>query len=317
MVRLGDRKTGLRQAGGKDGTDMERRPCGSDDWRSCWNSPWGPPLVGAHRGGRALASENTLAAAMLSFAVGADFWEMDVQLSADGVPVVIHDPTLKRTSNAARVDVHKAPWRVRDYLLTDLEKLDVDVHPPKVDAPGDPLQRILWSLKDSGDETHHRLSTLRQALLLTRALGWRVNVEIKGDGKTRSRLTEETVRIVMETGMGPSVLISSFHEDALVRVKALEPSLAAGLLTRKPFQDPVAAVRRLGVDAYHPKASLVTEEDVRRCAEAGIPVIVWTVNEPEEMERFADLGVFGIITDRPHVLVHLKKRREARQGNRP
>lgn len=285
------------------------------DWKSRWHSPWGYPLVGAHRGGRALASENTLAAAMLSFAVGADFWEMDVQLSADGVPVVIHDPTLKRTSNAAQVDAKRSPWRVRDYLLADLEKLDIDVHPPNADPPGDPIQRILQALKDPEDETHHRLPTLRQALLLTRALGWRINVEIKGDGKTRGRLTEETVRIVMETGMARSVLVSSFHKDAVLRVKSLEPSLPVGILSQNPFQDPVATVRRLGADTYHPKAAILHEEDLGRCREEGIPVIAWTVNEREDLERFRDMGVFGIITDRPHVLVQLKKKKETLQRN--
>ncbi|SMC22565.1 glycerophosphoryl diester phosphodiesterase [Desulfacinum hydrothermale DSM 13146] len=286
---------------------MDPHDRGSWDWRDGWRSPWGPPLVGAHRGGRALASENTLAAAMISFAVGADFWEMDVQLSADGVPVVIHDPTLERTSNAARLDPRRDPWNVSDYLLRELEGLDMDEHPPGGGRPGDLIQRIVQNLKDPGDETHHRISTLREALLFTKSLGWRINVEIKGDGKDPLRLAEETVRIVRETGMARSVLISSFREEVVVRVKALEPTLPAGIIVKEDVEDPVAAVRRLGADTYHPKAELVGEEALARLRQAGIPVLVWTVNEAHQMKTFMDRDVFAIITDRPHVLAQLKR----------
>jgi glycerophosphoryl diester phosphodiesterase len=254
---------------------------------------------------------------MLSYSIGADFWELDVHLSEDGVPVVIHDPTLTRTSDAQRAAPTRSPWRVSEFTLADLDRLDVGATPPDPASREDLLLTILQGAEDPESDTRHRIPTLRQAFLLTKAFDWLVNVEIKWDDDQLTALTEQTVRLVLETGMLGRVHISSFDEETILRAKTLEPRITTGIITKTPFSDPVAAVRRLGADAFHPKASLVTEEDVRRCAEAGIPVIVWTVNEPEEMERFADLGVFGIITDRPHVLVHLKKRRGARQDNRP
>ncbi|HEX7556623.1 MAG TPA: glycerophosphodiester phosphodiesterase family protein, partial [Leptolinea sp.] len=83
-----------------------------------------PVLNIAHRGARSLAPENTLAAARKALEVGADLWECDVALTADGIPVILHDDNLRRTSNASSVYPNRKPWKLQTFTLEELKKLD-------------------------------------------------------------------------------------------------------------------------------------------------------------------------------------------------
>ena len=78
----------------------------------------------AHRGNRSLAPENTLAAARKGLAAGADMWELDVAMSADGIPYLIHDDTLERTSNVAEIFPERGPWPTHAFTLAELRQLD-------------------------------------------------------------------------------------------------------------------------------------------------------------------------------------------------
>ena len=82
------------------------------------------PLNIAHRGARSLAPENTLAAARKGLEVGADMWELDIQMTADGELIVIHDNTLKRTSNVREVFPKRKPWLVHEFTLDEIRLLD-------------------------------------------------------------------------------------------------------------------------------------------------------------------------------------------------
>uniref|UniRef100_A0A831ZYL6 Glycerophosphodiester phosphodiesterase n=1 Tax=Desulfacinum infernum TaxID=35837 RepID=A0A831ZYL6_9BACT len=247
---------------------------GVAEWKDLKKS--GAFWVGAHRGGRDLGAENTLKTALQGYRAGADFWELDVQLSADGVPVVIHDDTLVRTTDAATVYPQRAPWRVSDFSEAELAALC----PP--------------------------IPTLGQALAFTKALGWLVNVEIKGTGKQLERLIGETLRAVTDLEMMEAVLISSFHVELLRRLRQSDGRVMIGVLADKVVEDPVGLVRGLGADTFHPTWEAVSEETVRRCRAEGIPVIAWTVNDRETGSRFKSYGVSAVITDRPHEFVALR-----------
>ncbi len=242
--------------------------------------------MGAHRGGRDLGPENTLETAELGFQAGASFWELDVQLTADGVPVVLHDETLERTTDAPWIYPHRRPWCIADFLWDELTPL-----------------RVLCSGSPANSSSAPRIPSLRQALEWTRARGRLVNVEIKGRPEQHERLVRETVALVRELSMFPHVLLSSFHPEVLRRAKAMEPRLMTGVLLESPVPDPVALVRALGADTVHPAEASVGEAMVRRCRAAGVPVVAWTVNDPEKAKQFKIWGVWAVITDRPHCLV--------------
>ncbi len=156
------------------------------------------PAIIAHRGDSSHAPENTLEAAALGHRAGADGWELDVQLTRDGIPVVIHDPTLTRTTDVA----HKfagdprqaAGFRVADFDLDEIRLLDAGtwfVHPAgsRRSAAGfGTLGALDPRLIDRCLAQTIRIPTLAEALEVTSTLEWLVNVELK--------VNEETGRVV-------------------------------------------------------------------------------------------------------------------------
>lgn len=299
--------------------------------------------IGAHRGGMALGPENTLETAMLGFQCGAHFWELDVQLSADGVPVVIHDKTLQRTTDAPSVYPKRRPWHVWDFTQAELESLGAcsrrafSRNPARGPAPlktspllfskdpvlsallgktalnaPDPASRpgAFQNVSEPKVSAVCRIPTLREALDMTRRLQWLVNVEIKGKAEHRDRLVQETLALITELDMVPRVLVSSFHLDVLYRVRALHDQVKIGVLVKEAVSDPVQLVRDVKAYALHPARRHLRREAVRRCREAGIPVIAWTVNDSAEARRLQDWGASAVISDRPQELIGQKQSKE-------
>lgn len=257
----------------------------------------------AHRGARSLAPENTLAAARKALAAGADMWELDVAMSADGELFVVHDDTLERTSDAAEVFSQRAPWSNHTFTLAEIRSLDFG----SWFVERDPFKQIEAGQVTPGEQAAYRgerAPTLREALEFTRDNDWRVNMELKdltglpGD----ATVVERAVALVKELGMVERVLISSFNHSYLVRVKAAEPAIATGALVEEPVSDPVALVRQLGAQAYHPRLTAIHSEAIRLVRQEGIDVNVWTINDEPVMRALITARASGIITDFPQVL---------------
>lgn len=233
------------------------------------------PLVLAHRGASAYAPENTLAAFNLAFELGADGIELDVSLTRDGIPVVIHDDTVDRTTNG-----HGA---VNQFTLAELQQLDAS-------------NRIE---KYRGE----KIPTLEEVL---RAVGKRglINIEIKSTGLKTDGVEGAVLAAIENTG-APRVLISSFNPLALRRMFLLDPRLPRGLLyaPRLPIFLRRAWLRPLvRPTALHPHFSMVTREFVAWAHQRGYQVNTWTVDEPDVARRLIEWGVDGIITNKPDVL---------------
>ncbi|ROQ91130.1 glycerophosphodiester phosphodiesterase [Desulfosoma caldarium] len=241
--------------------------------------------IGAHRGGAALGPENTLETAMLGFQAGAHFWELDVQLSADGVPVVIHDETLARTTDAPVLYPQRRPWSVWDFTQAELETFAA--------IPG------VW-----------RIPTLREALAVTRRLQWLVNVEIKGRAEHHDRLVRETLALITELDMVPRVLLSSFHLGVLRRCREMHQEVKLGVVVKEAVKDPVRLVQDVKAFSFHPAQRHLRRETVRRCREAGVPVIAWTVNDAASAQKLHGWGVSAVISDRPHELIEQETSKE-------
>ncbi|MCA9970390.1 MAG: hypothetical protein KC425_09245 [Anaerolineales bacterium] len=221
------------------------------------------PLIIGHRGASADAPENTLAAFALARAQGADGIELDVQLSADGRLMVFHDTRVDRTTNGR--------GRVSEMPASALQALDA--------GQGQPIP------------------TLDEVFALLGA-DFLYNVEIK-DWGWRDRGTETAVAAcIHQHNLDQQVLVSSFNPLALRRIRPR--------LTRST---PLALIREGGWLRYgyllasgqadHPHHSLVDAAYMAQAARRGWRVHVWTVDDPAEARRLAQLGVHGIITNRP------------------
>ncbi len=231
----------------------------------------------AHRGASAYAPENTLAAFECAFEMGADGVELDVVLTKEGIPVVIHDDTVDRTTNGHGF--------VRDMSLQEVQALDAG-------SRFDPRFRGA------------QIPTLAQVL---QAIGRRgtVNIEIKALNKNMRGMEAVVSQVVESSGVKQNVMVSSFNPLALRRMANLSPTLPRGLLYREglPIYLRRAWLRPLALPtALHPRFTLVTPEYMRWAKGKGYKVNTWTVDDPEEMRRLIGLNVDGIMTNKPDIL---------------
>jgi glycerophosphoryl diester phosphodiesterase len=246
-------------------------------FKSDWFIPQDRPLIIAHRGASAAAPQNTLAAFRRAMELGADGVELDVHLSADGIPVVIH--------NFEVDDVTDGTGKVTDKTLAELKELDAGA-------------------KFSPEFAGERIPTLAQVfeVLEGKLL---VNVELKDLSPKGVGLEAPVAEVVRQCGMESKVLFSSFNPFTLRRVRPLAPGIPSGLLYS---HDLPPYLRRAWLapftphEARHPDAEMTDARLVQWCRRRKLRINVWTVDEPDEMRRLIALGVDGIITDVPDVL---------------
>jgi glycerophosphoryl diester phosphodiesterase len=210
--------------------------------------------------------------------MGADGFELDVMLSADGHLVVIHDGTVDRTT-----DGHGP---VQQKTLAELKTLDAGA---KFDA------------RFAGE----RIPTLQEAFDLVAGNRAVVNVEIKTESARGDGLEEKLVALIHRCGLGERLLVSSFNPFALWRMRRLAPDLSLALLYAENLRIHLrnrwfAFLSR--PDALNPSYRMATPEHMRWAKSKGYRLYVWTVDEEPEMHRLIDLGVDGIITNRPDLL---------------
>ena len=257
----------------------------------------------AHRGASSLAPENTLSAARKGLAVGADMWELDVQLTADDELVVIHDSTLKRTSNVVDLFPHRRPWQVHEFTLADMRKLDFG----SWFIEQDPFGQIAAGVV-TGEELKSYVGepapTLEQALLFTKEQNWHVNIEIKDltQRPGNSQIVDKVIALVEKLNMVNVVLVSSFNHQYLAQIAASYPHVLTGVLDTKPHVRQASLLRRLGARTYHPRKTYIRLADIEKLKRQGFGVNVRTINDEKTMERLVRAGVSGIFTDFPQAL---------------
>jgi glycerophosphoryl diester phosphodiesterase len=294
------------------------------------------PLIIAHRGASAHSPENTLEAARLGWGAGAEAWELDAQLTRDGVAVVFHDESLARTTDvAARYPDDprgREGYRISEFDLSEVRALDAGSWfvresggPRSAHDFGtlDALPRDRAELSRSG---RVRVPTLEEALGLTVELDWLVNVEIKSFPESPPLLVEAILDAIERTGSASRVLLSSFdHRDLLLAADLVRHryrsfrSLPLGALVHTPLARPGSYLKdTLAVDTYHvsaeslgagsvsyrrhPAPESLRAEELRELNSVGIPVLVYTVNDHRSgglAEHLAALGVAGFFTDDP------------------
>jgi glycerophosphoryl diester phosphodiesterase len=225
----------------------------------------------AHRGASGHAPENTLAAFQLALELGTDALEFDLRRTQDERLVVLHDASVNRTTNGR--------GRVRALALAELERLDAG---------------SWFDLRFRGE----RIPTLEQVLELARPHDVRLLVEVKADARDDPGcLARQAVATVRAFGLLERTSFLSF-DAGVVEMLSGERVPAVWVVNRVP-RDWRARLRRLGAAALAPHCSAASEGLVRALHRAGYPLLVWTVDKPDEMRRLLELGVDALATNFP------------------
>ncbi|WP_406717229.1 glycerophosphodiester phosphodiesterase family protein [Trueperella pyogenes] len=236
----------------------------------------------AHRGISSLAPENTMAAFKQAVERGLTWIETDVDILGDGTPILIHDTTLDRTTDASG-----------SYY--GLAKADL----AHIDAGS-------WF---SPEYQQERIPTLHELVDFMNETGLNANIELKSNeaGAQMSHLLIDNVLSELSRLDGPRVIVSSFNHLLLREIKTKNPNLSIGALFVKEnlWPDWKSVLELLEADYIHPDSDGLTKDMVHAFRAAGFGVNVWTVNSPARANELFNWGATGVFSDVPHLLQHL------------
>ena len=238
-----------------------------------------PPLAFAHRGGPEEFPENSLAAFTAAASMGFRYLETDVHLSADGVVVAFHDDILDRVTDGSG-EVAALTWdEIRDAKIAGTEPIPT-------------MAQLFDAFPDA-----------------------RFNIDAKSEA-----VVEPLLSLIRKHGATQRVCIGAFDDDRLARVRTSLPGVCTtmgpnAIARLKAGSLRVPAGRPSGdcaqVPIHHGRWTVVTRRFVQAAHRRGIQVHVWTIDDPDEMEALLDLGVDGLMTDRPSVLRDVYRARNA------
>ncbi len=235
-------------------------------------TPWLYPFWIAHRGAGKLAPENTLAAFRVGASHGYRAFECDVKLSADGVPFLLHDDTLQRTTSERGLASERS-W-------AKLSRLDAGSWHSRTFA-GEPLP------------------TLEAAARYCLRNGFALNIEIKpapGNEALTGRVTaREAARLWSAEPVKP--LLSSFRPDALAAAQAAEPAMPRALLLEDWRAGWLEEAQSLGCVAVVTHYTVIDAAAIGRIHAAGMRALCYTVNDPAPAQQLVGCGIDGLITD--------------------
>ena len=242
---------------------------------------WPYPRWVAHRGAGKLAPENTLAACRLGARYGYRMFECDVKLSSDGVPFLLHDSSLKRTTDA------KTRLRAASSLVAG-------------DHPWSTLAQLDAGRWHSESFAGEPLPPLDAVAAFCLSNGMLVNLEIKPTPGTERQTGEVVAHHAQRLWKASEVkpLLTSFDIPALEAAQAAEPSLPRGLLLDAMRPDWLDVAAALGCLAVVCNYRLWNAQTVAQAQAAGLRTVSYTVNDEAVAQRLTDWGTDGIITDR-------------------
>ncbi|WP_139489635.1 glycerophosphodiester phosphodiesterase [Brevibacillus dissolubilis] len=238
------------------------------------------PLIYAHRGASGNYPENTMNAFRAAVEQGADGIEIDVQLTRDGEPVVIHDHNLDRTTTGK--------GSVQAHTLKEIRKLNAG-------RWFDPSLRQV------------RVPHLVEVLSLIQTTRVKLIIELKNFVVAQPGLEEITVDLINHFKVRDLVTISSFNYNSLQQVKVLNPLQKTAMLYFGNLQTPWQVAKQYHADEIHAPHAQLTPALVEDCQKHATTIVAWTVNERADLERVIRMGVDGVITDFPHLAKKIVK----------
>jgi len=241
----------------------------------------------AHRGASAFVPENTLASFRRAIAVGADLLELDVQRTRDGELVIMHDTSTARTTNARLALPGRAPWHVGELTFDEIRGLDAGS----------------WK---SPRFTGERVPTLAEVIALIEHSPTGILLELKSPDRYPGIEAEVAVQMkafegYVERAVAASrLVVESFDISSLRTYRELEPTVPVGVLG-SPRAASLAELANWA-DQVNPDHRAIDAGYVAEIQRVGMRCLTWTVNRDAAMRRAVDLGVDGIITNRPDLL---------------
>jgi glycerophosphoryl diester phosphodiesterase len=252
----------------------------------------------AHRGASAYAPENTLPAVDLGADMRADYVEIDVHMSSDGEPVVLHDTTLARTTDVESRYPTLAPWRVADFTFEEIRTLDAGSwFGEKFAGTRIPtLQEVLDTLRGRAG----LLLEVKDPALYP-GIAEAIVAELNGEGWRQAN------------ARAGRLVVQSFDWKFMKEFSALAPEVPAGVLGGPP-PEAVMAELSTWADQINPSHTRVTADVVKAVHAHGMETWPYTVNNASRMRELIDLGVDGIITNHPDVLVGVLEEERGQRG---
>ncbi len=238
-------------------------------------------LIIGHRGASGYAPENTMPAFELAVSQNVDGLEFDVHLSKDGIPVVIHDRTIERTTGGSGLVV--------EYTASQLQQFDAGS----------------WYGEQFAGA---KIPLLTEVLGFCKSIGkdLLINIELKAGSIMYPNIEETVISRVKEYHLDDQVIISSFDHHGLQRVKEIDPNIKTGVLYTASWIKPWRYRELLNFNALHPAWYTLSPELVTNAHQAGLAVHTFTVNDTDYVPQMIMMGVDGIITDYPDRLIRIR-----------
>lgn len=229
----------------------------------------------AHRGYSGKFDENTMIAFKKAIEYNADGIETDVQLSKDGIPILIHDETLDRTTNGNGF--------VKDYKLSELKELKT--------------------------KNGQKIPTLQELLELVSSSNLKIlNLELKNSVFEYTGLEKRVLEMIDEYNIKGRIIISSFNHLSLIKVREIDDEIVEGALTNSTLANVSKYLNDIKVQCYHPFfPSILNKNYMKEIKQGGIRVNTYTVNEEDHMKMVIEAGVDSIITNEVERLNNLLK----------
>jgi glycerophosphoryl diester phosphodiesterase len=254
----------------------------------------------AHRGARSLAPENTLIAAEKAHAVGADMWETDVAVTADGQLVLMHDDAMMRTTDVAVRFPDRVPAPFSSYTMAEIRSLDAGSWFEQDDpfhqiADGNVAPEELAAFRGT------KVPTVREAFELTLDLDWSLNLELKAQPAPNGSfdVVGAVLELADDVGIGPEhLLFSSAHHYWLKTLKSQRPDFEVQAVLGLFPEDPVDFSDSF-FNTFNPRYTRVSIGEIESALALGLELNPYTVNDRETWSRFVEIGVTGMITDFP------------------
>ncbi|KPB03884.1 glycerophosphodiester phosphodiesterase [Bacillus sp. CHD6a] len=232
-----------------------------------------------HRGSAGTHPENTMISFEQAYKDGADGIELDVQLSKDGIPVVIHDEKVNRTTDGKGF--------VQDMTWHELKKLNA-VH------------------KFKKHYKHAQIPTLEEVLEWASRKQTIVNIELKNSILPYAGMEEKVLDLVDRYKMENLIIFSSFNHYSIARLNTLAPNIEKAVLYMEAIYKPWEYTKWVGGSGIHPHIKVATPSVIQRSQHAGVTVRPFTVNDEKVMKRLFEEKCAGFFTDYPKKAVQIK-----------
>ena len=229
----------------------------------------------AHRGFSALYPENTMLAFTKAKEQGlCDGIELDVQLTKDNVPIIIHDEDLERTTGQL--------GKVKDFTYREIRTLNAG--------------------------NNQKIPSLEEYLEFAKSNKIYTNIELKNSVIDYKDLELITLNLIYKFGLKEDVIISSFNHESMIKVKNLDKNIKTGLLYDNLMHNPQEYCKTCNSDAMHPNyTSLLISSNIEKLQKSNIDINAYTVNDENHMRYLVDKKITSIITNHPDILYRIIK----------